>query len=44
MATKKSDIKELKNRLTKDLCTFTRVAVCYVNAQKEKITTFSKDF
>lgn len=44
MSTKKSDIKELKNRLTKDLCTFTRVAGCYVNAQKEKITTFSKDF
>ena len=33
----KADILELKKRLTKNGCTFTKMCGCYVNADKEKI-------
>lgn len=40
----KKDIAELKRRFKKDSATFDKVAGCYVNSEKQKITTFSKTF
>lgn len=40
----KRDILELKRRLKKSECTFTKMSGCYVNANKEKVLTFSQDF
>lgn len=39
----KKDLMELKRRLKKDSCTFTRMCGCYVNPEKEKMT-FSENF
>lgn len=38
------DVLELKRRLKKDACTFTRVCGCYVDADKNKITSFGETF
>ena len=38
------DITELRRRITKDNCTFTRMCGCYVNADKEKITKIEETF
>ena len=35
---------ELKRRLKKDQCTFTKMCGCYVNGNKEKILTFQETF
>lgn len=35
---------ELRRRFTKDSCTFTKMAGCYVNNDKEKVLTFSETF
>ena len=35
---------ELKRRLKKDQCTFTKMCGCYVNSNKEKILTFQETF
>ncbi|MBE5870581.1 MAG: DUF4317 domain-containing protein [Lachnospiraceae bacterium] len=43
MVTKK-DILELKRRMKKEDCTFTRINGCYVDANKEKLVTFSENF
>ena len=40
----KSDILEIKRRLKKDDCTFTRICGCYVNAHHEKVVTFAQNF
>ena len=40
----KKDILELKHRLTKDGCTFTRLSVCYVDANKNKVLSKSDTF
>lgn len=40
----KRDILELKRRLKKTECTFTKMSGCYVNANKEKVLTFNQDF
>lgn len=40
----KKSINELRRRLKKDSCTFTKVCGCYVNDQKEKVTTFNQQF
>ena len=40
----KKDISEIKKQLTVQKNTFTRIAGCYVSAEKEKITTFSQMF
>ena len=32
---RKKDVMELKKRLTKDKCSFTKMCGCYVNADKE---------
>lgn len=40
----KRDILELKRRLKKSECTFTKMSGCYVNANKEKVLTFNQDF
>lgn len=40
----KRDILELKRRLKKTECTFTKMSGCYVNANKEKVLTFQQDF
>lgn len=40
----KKDILELKRRLTKNECTFTKVCGCYVNAHKEIVVTFDETF
>ena len=37
----KKEISEIKKQLTVQKNTFTRIAGCYVSAEKEKITTFS---
>lgn len=40
----KKDIMELKKRLKKDQCTFSKVCGCYVNAEKKVVTTFRETF
>ncbi len=40
----KKDIMELKRRLKKEECTFTRMCGCYVNSQKEIVLTFGETF
>ncbi len=40
----KKDIAEIKRRLKIEKTTITRVAGCYVNEEKEKLMTFSKNF
>lgn len=41
---KKKDILELKRRLKKDECTFTRMCGCYVNGEKNIILNINKTF
>lgn len=41
---RKKDILELKKRLKKDSCTFTRMSGCYVDADKRVILDFSRTF
>lgn len=40
----KKDIHELKRRLSKNGCTFTRMCGCYVDGEQNKVTTFSETF
>lgn len=40
----KRDVLELKKRLTKKNCTFTKMSGCYVNSNKEMVLTFQQDF
>lgn len=40
----KRDVLELKRRLKKSECTFTKMSGCYVNANKEKVLSFQQDF
>ncbi len=40
----KKEVLELKKRLTKNGCTFTKMCGCYVNSQKEIVLTFSDTF
>lgn len=40
----KKDILELKRRLKKDSCTFTRLCGCYVDADRNKVTSFGETF
>ncbi len=40
----KKDILELKRRMKKTHCTFTRMCGCYVNAEKEIVLTFNENF
>lgn len=40
----KKDVLELKRRLTKDTCTFTRMCGCYVDADGNEITKFNETF
>lgn len=40
----KKDILELKRRFKKDACTFTRMCGCYVDADRNKVTTFAETF
>lgn len=40
----KKDINELKRRLTKHGCTFTRMCGCYVDAEHNKITNIAETF
>lgn len=40
----KKDILELKRRMTKNECTFTRMSGCYVNANREIVVTFNETF
>ena len=40
----KKEILELKRRMTKTNCTFTRMCGCYVNAEKEMVLTFNENF
>lgn len=39
-----TDIKELSRRMSKDGCTFTRMCGCYVNANKDIVTTLNETF
>ncbi|ENK1244168.1 DUF4317 domain-containing protein [Clostridium botulinum] len=41
---KKKDILELKKRLKKDYCTFTKICGCYVNGEKNIILNFRESF
>jgi hypothetical protein len=41
---KKKDILELKRRLKKDDCTFTKMCGCYVNSEKNIILKFKENF
>jgi hypothetical protein len=41
---KKKDILELKKRLKKDRCTFTKMCGCYINGEKEIILRFRETF
>lgn len=41
---RKKDILELKKRLKKDDCTFTKMCGCYVNSEKNIILKFNKTF
>lgn len=40
----KKEVLELKKRLTKNACTFTKLSGCYVNADKERVLTFNETF
>lgn len=40
----KKDMLELKRRFKKDACTFTRLCGCYVDADRNKVTTFGETF
>lgn len=40
----KKDIMELKRRFKKEACTFTRLCGCYVDADRNKITSFGETF
>lgn len=40
----KKDVLELKRRLKKDKCTFTKMCGCYVDVNKNKVLTFSETF
>ena len=40
----KKEVTEIKRRFKKDSCTFTRMAGCYVDSSKEKVTTFAENF
>lgn len=40
----KRDILELKKRMKKEECTFTRMNGCYVNANREKVVTIDENF
>ena len=40
----RKDLMELKKRLKKEQCTFTRMTGCYVNSQKEKVVTLNEVF
>ena len=40
----KRDVLELKKRLTKKDCTFTKMSGCYVNSNKEIVLSFTEDF
>lgn len=40
----RKEVSEIKKQLSKQKNTFTRIAGCYVSAEKEKITTFSRMF
>ena len=40
----KKEIAEIKKQLTPANCAITRICGCYVNAQKEKVTTFAQPF
>ena len=41
---RKKDILELKKRLKKDHCTFTKMCGCYVNGEKNIILNFRETF
>ncbi|MDS1004096.1 DUF4317 domain-containing protein [Clostridium sporogenes] len=41
---KKKDILELKKRLKKDYCTFTKICGCYVNGEKNIVLNFRESF
>ena len=41
---RKKDILELKRRLKKDYCTFTKLCGCYVSGEKHIISTFRETF
>lgn len=38
------DVLEIRRRFKKDLCTFTRLCGCYVDVDRNKITTFNQNF
>lgn len=40
----KKEVMELKRRLKKDQCTFTKMCGCYVNGNKEKVVSFQETF
>ena len=40
----KKDILELKRRFKKDDCTFSRLCGCYVDGERNKVTTFGETF
>lgn len=40
----KKDVLEIKRRFKKDSCTFTRMCGCYVDADRNKVTTFGQTF
>ena len=40
----KRDVLELKKRLDKKNCTFTKMSGCYVNSNKEMVLSFQQDF
>lgn len=40
----KKDILEIKRRFKKDACTFTRMCGCYVDADRNKVTTIGETF
>lgn len=40
----KKDLMEIKKRIKKEECTFTRMTGCYVNALKEKVVTLNEVF
>lgn len=44
MSVKKTDMMELRRRLTKENCTFTRMSGCYVTVKQEKITKINEVF
>lgn len=40
----KREVTEIKRRFKKESCTFSRMAGCYVDSSKEKVTTFAETF